>query len=199
MYINKYKRLVLKDRKQICKFLSLLSLAINEYEEVCISIFNLDYPNGVHNKFSNCPKGYDLYRRSLNENEHQDSLSLKLKSITKNKRWSLLSDYERMTWNNKARTITNNYVANNPFKGLKYRKMCPQRRNHRPTRRKFSAGQYFIHEYLKENKTNDISLAWKEWKNIDDKEYYINKYLENYRSNKKIIYTGKMKTIRVKV
>lgn len=198
MRINKYKRLILRDRHQICKLLSLLFLARNEYEEICISIFNLDYPKDVYyKKKSNCPKGYDLYRRSLSENEHQDSLSLK--SISKNKRWSLLSDYEKMTWNNKARTITNNYIANNPFEGLKYRKMCPQRKNSRPKKRKFSPGQLFVHEYLKKNKTNNVGLAWKEWKNTDNKEYYINKSLENYRPNKKVIYTGRTQTIRVKV
>ena len=50
MRINKYKRLILRDRHQICKLLSLLFLARNEYEEICISIFNLDYPKDVYYK-----------------------------------------------------------------------------------------------------------------------------------------------------
>ena len=50
MRINKYKRLILRDRHQICKLLSLLFLARNEYEEICISIFNLDYPSYSSNE-----------------------------------------------------------------------------------------------------------------------------------------------------
>ena len=64
---------------------------------------------------------------------------------------------------------------------------------------KISSSEKINLEYLKKNKTNNVGLAWKEWKNTDNKEYYINKSLENYRPNKKVIYTGRTQTIRVRV
>ena len=46
-------------------------------------------------------------------------------------------------------------------------------KNKKSEKRKFSPGQLFIYEYLRKNKTNNISKAWKEWKKLENKSKYI--------------------------
>lgn len=166
MPLNIREIIILSYREELFSFVCdnfYYDKSFNELEEIHKAIIDLDYPKGIIIEKSKMPRGFGLY-----------------KSAKLDKKWSELSDYEKSEWNNRANRITNEYIANNRWIQKNFRKI-KTRKNKKSEKRKFSPGQLFIHEYLKINKTNNISKAWKKWKKLENKSKYIEMHLELYK------------------